>query len=119
MAFDEYQIKPPGLQEYLDEVDQLPFPNEVYQFPVKRSNRHVYESSIPPPVMARSTLIGENSDGDEEDKEAWSPLIPTYLPPLPNKEETEKGHYCIMNIVWLDVNSKNLSLGVLSINTFI
>ena len=91
LAFDEYQIKLPGLQEYLNEVDQLSFPHEVFQFPVKRCNKHVYESSIPP-VTTRTTVTGENSDDDEDDDEALSPLIPAYLPPLPTKEETEKGY---------------------------
>jgi len=90
MAFDEYQINLPSLQEYLDEVDQLPFPHEISHFPVKQSNKHVYESSIPP-TTSGSTLIGQNSD-DEEDEEAWSPLIPSYLPPLPTKDEIEKGN---------------------------
>ena len=91
LAFDEYQITLPSLQEYLEEVDQLPFPHEVFQFPVKQPNKHVYESPIPP-VTIGSTRIGENSDdNDDEEEEAWSPLIPSYLPPLPTKEETEKG----------------------------
>ena len=90
LAFDEYHIGLPGLQEYLYGVDQLPFPHEVFQFPVKRHSKHVYESSVPP-VTTSIAGIGENSNYDEEDDEALSPLIPTYLPPLPTKEETEKG----------------------------
>ena len=91
LAFDEFQIRLPSLQEYLDEVDQLPFPHEIFKFPVKQPNKHVYESSVLP-VPTRSTWIGENFDDyDDEDEEAWSPLIPAYLPPLPSKEETEKG----------------------------
>ena len=91
MAFDEYQIRLPSLQEYFNEVDQLPFPHEVYQFPVKRCSKHVYESSAPP-TMTSTAMIGESSD---EDDEALSPLIPAYLPPLPTKEETVKGYCCI------------------------
>ena len=92
LAFDEFQIKLPSLQEYLNEVDQLPFPHEIFKFPVKQSNKHVYESSAIPPVSMSSTWISENFDDyDDEDEEAWSPLIPAYLPPLPSKEETEKG----------------------------
>ena len=92
LAFDEFQIKIPGLQEYLNEVDQPPFPHEVFKFPVKQPNKHVYESSAAPPVPMGSTRIGESFDDyDDEDEEAWSPLIPAYLPPLPSKEETEKG----------------------------
>lgn len=91
LAFDEYQIGLPSLQEYLRDVDQLPFPHEVYQFPVRQCNKHVYESSILP-VTTNTTVIDENSDYDEEDDEALSPLIPAYLPPLPTKEEAEKGY---------------------------
>ena len=100
LAFDEYQIRLPGLQEYLDGVDQLPFPHEVFQFPVKQYNKHVYESSTPP-ITASTTLTGGGSsdyDDDEED-EVLSPLIPAYLPPLPStKEETDKGYFYTTSI---------------------
>lgn len=89
LAFDEYQVTLPNLQEYLNEVDKSPFPHELFQFPAKQChNKHVYESSAIP-TTSSNTMIGENSDDDDE--EVWSPLIPAYLPPLPTKEETDKG----------------------------
>ena len=95
MAFDEYQIRLPSLQEYFNGVDHLPFPHEVFQFPVKRCSKHVYESSAPP-TMTRTAMIGESSD--EDDDEVLSPLIPAYLPPLPTQEETRKG-YCSTTVM--------------------
>ena len=114
LAFDEYQITLPSLQEYLEEVDQLPFPHEVFQFPVKQPNKHVYESPILPVTIGSSTQIGENSDDNNDDEEeAWSPLILSYLPPLPTKEETEKGKQWVKRLVIL---SSRHSVKVSNIN---
>ena len=95
MVFDHYNINMASMQDFLSEVDHVPFPHDVPQFPIRCcNNKHLHESATPiTSVQGSSTLIGDNYYDDEDDEEAWSPLIPSYLPPLPTKE-TEKGEPC-------------------------
>jgi len=92
MAFDHFNINMTSLQDFHNEVDHIPFPHDVPQFPVRCcNNKHLHESATPTTsVQVNSDLIGENYDDDEDDEEVWSPLIPSYLPPLPTKE-ADKG----------------------------
>jgi len=100
MAFDHFNINMASMQDFLNGVDHIPFPHDVPHFPVRCcNNKHLHESATPTTsVQVSNTLIGENYDDDENDEEVWSPLIPSYFPPLPTKE-ADKGEPLIVTYV--------------------
>ena len=110
MTFDHYNINMVSMQDFLDHVDHLPFPHDVPQFPVRRvNNKHLHESPMPTTALqgtGSSNLIGENDDEEDDDEEVWSPLIPSYFPPLPTKEQAEKGKHLDIEVCSLQARVK-------------
>ena len=92
MAFSDLGINTAELLEFCREVESQKPPQDIPKYPVPKKSTHVNLST---PMCAstnkrvlKSSQSSTASSDEEEDEEGH---IPSYLPPLPGKKESEKG----------------------------
>ena len=92
MAFSDLGINTAELLEFCREVESQKPPQDIPKYPVPKKSTHVNLST---PMCAstnkrvlKSSQSSTASSDEEEDEEGH---IPSYLPTLPGKKESEKG----------------------------
>ena len=92
MAFSDLGINTAELLEFCREVESQKPPQNIPKYPVPKKSTHVNLSTTTCASTNKRVLqSSRSSTGSSEEEEDEEGHIPSYLPPLPGKKESEKG----------------------------
>ena len=92
MAFSDLGINTAELLEFCREVESQKPPQNIPKYPVPKKSTHVNLSTTTCASTNKRVLqSSRSSTGSSEEEEDEEGHIPSYLPPLPSKKESEKG----------------------------